>query len=271
MSQRFYRAIAKKIPDIASKLLRAGMDETPEHFVKKTLLSSFYLTMGFSVFLFGILAKTSFPKLMLLLILFFAFCMVFLYMLRVPDVKIMKERRLVDREIVFVARFLTIEIESGVTLYMAMRNVVHNYEAAGKYFKEIVDSVDVGTSLEDAMNQVIERSPSWNFRRILWQMLNVMQTGADISKSLNAVTEQIVREQAIEVSKYGKRLNPIAMFYMIMAVILPSLGITMLMLMASFMGLNLNMGFLFGIVAGLGFIQFMFVAIVRNSRPAVEL
>ena len=61
----------------------------------------------------------------------------------------------------------------------------------------------------------------------------VDKTGADVSTSLNSVVEQITHEQMIEVKEYGRKLNPLAMFYMMMAVIIPTLGVTLLIVIST--------------------------------------
>ena len=82
--------------------------------------------------------------------------------------------------------------------------------------------------------------------------------------------EQIAKEQTIEVSKYGRKLNPLAMFYMIIAVILPSLGMTMMIVLSSFIELHLSLTILILIALFLGFVQFMFLSMIKFSRPAIE-
>ena len=129
-----------------------------------------------------------------------------------PDIKISKKEKDISKEIVFAGRYLVIEIQSGVPLYNAMVNMSKNYEIIGHYFKEVTDKVDFWTSMEDALNEAVEFIPSKDFRRILWQIINSLRTGSDISKSLSTVLEQIMREQAIEVNKYGRKLNPLAIF-----------------------------------------------------------
>jgi len=84
------------------------------------------------------------------------------------------------------------------------------------------------------------------------------------------ITEE-TQEQLIEVKEYGRKLNPLAMFYMIIAVILPSLGITMLIVLSSFISLDLSLGVLVGIAVIIGVMQFMFYVIIKSSRPAVSV
>ena len=61
------------------------------------------------------------------------------------------------------------------------------------------------------------------------------------------------------------------MFYMMFAVIIPSLGMTMLMIMSTFIGIKLSLFVLLMIVGFLAFMQYMFLAIIKSSRPAVDL
>jgi hypothetical protein len=57
---------------------------------------------------------------------------------------------------------------------------------------------------------------------------------------------------------------------MLMAVIAPSLGSTMLIIFSSFIGLRFNLSILLTIAGLLGFMQFMFYGIIKSSRPPVD-
>ncbi|MBI2559221.1 type II secretion system F family protein [Candidatus Woesearchaeota archaeon] len=265
-----FQRIAKTFPGLKGKLKQAGMDDKPEEFIKRTFVSAFYMTTGLVVVLFLLLAKLDVLTGILFLIVPVIFAVMFFYMIRLPDVKIAKKEKEISREIVFAGRFIIIELESGVPLYNAMINVSRNYEVIGKYCKEIIDKVDLGTSMEDALNEAVEFVPSDELRKILWQIINSIRTGSDVAKSLYSVMEQITKDQVTEVNKYGKKLNPLAMFYMIVAVILPSLGMTMLIILSSFIQFELSLTILLALAGFLGFVQFMFISMVKFSRPAIE-
>jgi len=265
-----FQRIAKTFPGLKIKLKQAGMEDKPEDFIKKTFVSAFYMTTGLVIALFLVLAKLNVLKGFLFFIVPIVFIVMFFYMIRLPDVKISKKEREISKEIVFAGRFIIIELESGVPLYNAMLNVSRNYETIGRYFKEITDKVDLGTSMEDALDEAVEFIPSNDFRKILWQIINSIRTGSNVSKSLYSVMEQITKDQMTEVNKYGKKLNPLAMFYMIVAVILPSLGITMLIILSSFIQFELSLTILLALAGFLGFVQFMFIAMVKFSRPIIE-
>ena len=270
MAFPLFQIIARRLPNLKYSLKKAGMNYKPEDFVKRTFLSAFYMATGLVVFLVLILAKFDVLKGVMIIFIPIIFFIIFSYLLKLPDVKISKKEKGISKEIVFAGRHLIIELESGVPLYNALLNVSKNYEVIGKYFKDIVDKVSLGTSMEDALTEAVEYIPSNDFRRLLWQILNSIRTGSDVAKSLGSVLEQIAREQIIEMNKYSKKLNPFAMFYMIIAVILPTLGVTMMIVFSSFIEIQISLTVLLLIAFFLAFIQFMFLSMIKFSRPAIE-
>lgn len=253
------------------KLRQAGITDSPEQFVRKTFFSAFYLTTGLVILLAAMVAKNTSLTKFLIILTPVLFVIVFLYFMKLPDVRIMRKKREINQEIIYAGRFLIVELKSGVLLYDALKNVSKSYESIGKYFREIITSVDMGTNLEDALVEAIEYTPSEHLRRVLWQILNALNTGADVANSLSAVIDQVTKEQAIEINRYAKKLNPIAMFYMMVAVILPSLGITLLVIMSSFFSIQLDLFSLIILAFAFGLVQLMFLSIIKSSRPAVGI
>jgi len=263
-----YKHLMRWVPNLKFKLLQADMPDTPMEFMRKTVTSSFILSFGICVLFIGGLVKNP----MVVLITFpISLVLLFNYLIKVPDVKVRQKENGIQREIVFATRFLMIEIESGVPVYNAFINVSNVYPVIGSYFKAIIDQIDMGTSMEDAINETLELVPSSNLRKILWQILNSIKTGADVTRALNSVLDQIINEQKIEVEEYGRKLNPLAMFYMLMAVIAPSLGATMMIIFSSFIGISMKLPILLTITGLLAFMQFMFYGMIKSSRPPVEL
>jgi len=266
--------IAKRKPDLKVKLNQAEIIYTAEEFIQQTLLSAFYMALGISVFIITMLSKfelVSISMYMICILFLLIYFIIFSYLMKVPDVKITRKGKEVNKEIIFAGRFLIIELESGISLYSAMINVSNNYEVVGKYFREIIDKVSLGTRMEDAINETIEKNPSSSLNKVLWQILNSLKTGADISQSLSSILSQISREQLIEVKEYGRKLNPLAMFFMVIAIIMPSLGITMLIIFTTFISLTIDLTALMAIALFIGFVQYMFFSMIRASRPAVEI
>lgn len=261
-----YRKIARRIPDLHLKLRQARMYENEEGYIKRIFFTALYLSFG--ILFVGFFFTQSLYSFAALPIIF---PLLFVYFLNYIDMKIEKLNNGINQEIVFAGRFLIIELESGVPMYQTFHNLAKNYPIIGQYFAEIIEKIDLGTTMEDAINEAIILTPSPNLRKVLWQLLNSMKTGSDVTNSLNVVIEQIVREQQIAVKEYGRKLNPLAMFYMMAAIIIPSLGTTMLVVLATFIGFQLSLTVLLFITGLIAFVQFMFLSIIKTIRPPMDL
>jgi len=270
MTSILIHRLARRYPWLDLKLKQAGMPETREQFLEKTLLTATMMTTGLSVVLLILIKGAIFPMITLATIPLIFFIM-FYFFLHEPEVKVKKEIASVSKEIVFAGRFLMVELESGIDIYNALIAVSKNYSSVGKYTRHIVKEVDLGTSIEDAINLEVEITPSDELRKVFWQILNSLRTGADTSKSLKSVVEQIVKEQQIQITEYGRKLNPLAMFYMIIAIILPTLGITMLLVISTLMAIQIDFKILMVVLGVISFMQYMFLSIVKSSRPSVGL
>jgi len=209
--------------------------------------------------------------LFLLIFILPVFFIVFSILIRTPKSKIRGKINDVDREVVYAGRFLLIELSAGVPLYDSMLNVSRNFKYIGKNFKDIIDRIEVGKPMDVALAEVMEITPSDNFRKLSWQIMSAMQTGGDISVAISQIVEQISREQMINLKQYNKKLNPLVMFYLMIAVIVPSLGIAMLSLLSTFLGFTLSFGSLMGIAVFVGVIQLLFLTMVKASRPGISL
>ncbi|MBN2368628.1 type II secretion system F family protein [Candidatus Woesearchaeota archaeon] len=270
----FFIYLTKKFPQLPENLKKAGMHTAPEEFTRKTFISALYTSFALLFIMFMLMANFL-EALTTFLVLLGAFpvllTILFFYFYQVPVLKINKIDREISKEIIFAGRFLMVELESGVSLYDAMKNLSKNYPVVGAYFREIIDKINIGTPIEDAVAESIDLSPSASLTKILWQVSNSLRTGSDIAAPLKTVIENMIKEQQIAVNEYARKLNPLAMFYMMMAVIMPSLGVTMLTIVSIFVGLQLNLIIFMVIAVVIGFVQFMFVAMINSIRPPVEL
>ena len=77
--------------------------------------------------------------------------------------------------------------------------------------------------MEEALEKACNTTPSKKFKKILFQINNALKIGVDVSVSLESTLEEISQEQLVEIQRYGKKLNSMTMFYMLLAIVAPSL------------------------------------------------
>ncbi|MBD3313998.1 hypothetical protein GF345_06150 [Candidatus Woesearchaeota archaeon] len=266
-----WKIYIRRFPAIKRKLEIAHISTKPEEFIKRSAkaaltlsavlaLTAFFMISAFDAnILYAILA---FPA------LFLAF---FFFMMHTPDVRIRRRQKEIEREVLFAGRYILVKLESGIPFFNALSDAAQAHGVAGKYFQEIVDDINLGTPIEDALENAIENSPSEKFRRILYQITNSLKTGIDVTDTLRGILQQIAEEQVIEIKEYGKKLNSMAMFYMLIGIVVPALGMTMFIIVSSFLSIAISFRYLLFAAFLLAFMQFIFISMFKAIRPTVEI
>jgi hypothetical protein len=92
-----------------------------------------------------------------------------------------------------------------------------------------------------------------------------------VTSNLQSVLDEIENEQALEIEKYAKKLNTVALFYMIAAVVIPSLGLTIAMVVLSLISFQVNV-LIYGLMLFfILIINIIFIMVFRGIRPAVNV
>ncbi|MFQ6021053.1 MAG: type II secretion system F family protein [Candidatus Aenigmatarchaeota archaeon] len=265
-------AISKTKPSLKLELYQAEVDISTREYCSIIIFSTifYFILLTALPLIIGIMVGTI--DILISLIIGFAFSgFVFFYLLNWPKLIGRRKIREIDRDILNALHHLLIEIKSGVPLFNAMVGVSEGYGKVSEEFKKIVKEINAGTPETDALNTASQRNPSLYFRRSIWQIVNAMKAGSDIGAALEAIVDNIVKEQMIAIRKYGQQLNPYTMMYMLFAVILPSLGITFLIIISSFSGIMIPKIIFPLIIFVLVAFQFFYMGLIKTKRPAVEV
>ncbi|HIH37658.1 type II secretion system F family protein [Candidatus Woesearchaeota archaeon] len=262
--------ILRKYPLLKDQLEIAHLPLSPRRFVQQclsnTLVFALMLTLvGF--FLFSkVMPLWGYPLVFVLLFLFF-----FRFFMNLPVVYIRRRQRDIDREVLFAGRFLLIKLRSGIPIFNTFIEASKTYGVGAKYFKEIVDDVNTGMPIEKAMDRAIKYCASRKLRKILTQVNNALRLGIDVSGPLESVLKELTAEQFSEIQAYSKKLNSVSLIYMLMAILVPSIGVTFAMVMVGLTNLRIDSVVYVLIIGMIAFIQLVFISIFRNIRPAVNL
>jgi len=109
------------------------------------------------------------------------------------------------------------------------------------------------------------------FKKIFIQIRNSLKTGSDLKHSLKAALEDITREKTVEFESFGKKLNPLGLFYMIVGTIGPSLGIVIYVIFLTIFGIPIKGIVLAFFLVVILFIQGFFIAVFSGMRPELEI
>ena len=267
----FVNRVASVFPTLKTQLRIAHIPYTTIQFVNKNLKTSAIYALMFTALFFFVLKKANLPLFFLVLAYLIFFVLMFQYSLVVVKAKIKKREREIDKEVLFVGRYLLVKLYSGRPLLNALVETASSRGIAAKYMKEVVDDIGTGSTIEDALNNAMIYSPSDKLRKILFQINNALQLGIDVTGPLESVLEEITKDLELEIKKYGKKLNTLVIFYMLAAVIVPSLGVAMFIVISSFLNFPITFRGLLVFVFFIVVLQFVFMTLFRSIRPSTNL
>ncbi len=266
--------LLKRFPSIKTDLRIAHYKQTPEQFVKRSFRLALYVSLAFTFLAFFLLAKMlPLPKLLALMPVVFAVSLVLatLFILQSPKSAMRKRQRDIDKEVLFAGRYLLVKIESGTPLINTLEDASKSYGVSAKYFGEIVHEINKGVPLESALEDARAYNSSEKFKRVLWQIVTALKTGSEVTGVLKSTLKSIAAEQAIEIKSYGKKLNSLMLFYMIIGCVVPSLGLTMLVIISGFINLEFTNTVFYSVLFFIAVVQLAFIIMVRSARPMVQL
>lgn len=197
---------------------------------------------------------------------------IFFNQINYPRIFSVHKSRDLEKNLIPALQDILVQLNSGVPIYRIMVNISHSdYGEVSHEFTRITNEINSGTSQIEAIENVGKLHLSKYFQRVLWQISNGMRAGNDMSIVIKESIRNLSDEQAIQIQSYGSTLNPIIMFYMLIAVIIPSLGVTFLIIIFSLLDLpktiiQITFGSIFGCVV---FIQIMFLGVIKSGRPSL--
>lgn len=189
-----------------------------------------------------------------------------------PKVYASQKAKDLEKNLITVLQDMLVQLNSGVPLFKIMYNIAHSeYGEVSDEFKKIVAEINSGVPQLEAIEKYGKQNSSEYFRRVLWQIGNGMRAGSDMAIILKEEIKNLSDEQAVQIQTYGSTLNPLIMFYMLIAVIIPSLGITFLIIISSMVGVPSEVIEVIMIFAFIGilFVQMMFMGIIKSKRPSL--
>jgi pilus assembly protein TadC len=203
-----------------------------------------------------------------LLFALFTFTLQYLY----PKLYNSRKQRNIENNLLHALNDMHVQMSSGIPLFSILVNISSSdYGELSSEFKKAVKKINAGMPEIEVLEELGERNPSMFFRRTLWQISNGMRAGSDISVIIKESINSLNEEQLIQIQRYGNKLNPMIMFYMLISVIVPALSITFLTVIASLINLgeqttrSLFIGLLFIIVI----MQILFLGVIKSLRPSL--
>ncbi|MDD5111001.1 MAG: type II secretion system F family protein [Candidatus Altiarchaeota archaeon] len=197
--------------------------------------------------------------------------MMVVYMMAYPTSIVNKRVKYIERNLLFALRSILVQIRSGVPIFNSFVSIANgDYGPISTELKIFVEKVNAGQPMVETLEELAIRNPSMYFRRALWQLVNGIKAGSNVGDNLSDIITTLSKEQLVEVRRYKSILNPLAMMYMMVAVIMPSLSITLLIILSSIPGAASSLAneqTFWMLLVIFTILQGIFMMIIRSKRP----
>jgi flagellar protein FlaJ len=227
----FIRGLVKKNPEITLKLKKAGSKQTPFQYVNQSVTMSIMSGLAFAFIVYPIFKNSLFlliiAELITLLILPILF---YRFWIGVVDVQISKYGKTVDSDLLFVSEYFLVSLESGLPLGNVIQGISQIDRPGGRFFKRIYTDFKTGKDLEAALIDAIDYAPGDQIKVLLKRLADSLKIGVDLKDVLVNFIEESSAKKIVEIQAFSKKLNPKVMMYLLLGIVVPSLGITFLIL-----------------------------------------
>ncbi|MEM4222101.1 MAG: type II secretion system F family protein [archaeon] len=275
----FFLPIARKMfflrPSLEAELIQLEEEIPCDIYIASRFVSALVTTLFVSISLFLIFLILRMPLSAFLPILIFGsfilFSWSFFQGLYYPRLLLNVKEREINKDLLFAFSHFLIELRSGIPIYDAIALTgAADYGEVSKLFQKIQKKIDLGYSMDEALEEAARISPSLNFRRFVWQISNAVKVGADVAQTLQDILSNFVAEEKSNILRFGREFSLYALLYLMFVVIFPSLGISIFLIIGSLVSLKLDWVFLLTILSFLIAFQYFFVKFIKMKRPVVR-
>lgn len=265
--------LSKLFPSLEFDLEQSGFEISPRRWMSIALFSFMFYFFLLAGLVFAVTLVAKIEVFRALSVSLFAGLAIgggtFMFLSFYPKLAAQKKVSDTEKYLPYVLHHILVQVRSGVSLYDTLVSIAKSdYGTMSNEMRKVVNEINTGKSEAEALEKITRETPSLYFRRVMWQMINALKSGADIGVVMREIVDNLAVEQRVAIKKYGAQLNPLALMYMLFAVIFPTLGITFLLVLSSFTGMKFNIEIvLVGIVGVIVLFQFMFIGLIKSKRP----
>lgn len=145
------------------------------------------------------------------------------------DIRLKKRGKLLEREAVFYFQILSLTLESGSNLKGAIELTSSNVESTlSREFKRVIDDIELGKSLTEALNDLKLRIPSDAVNNIIINLLESNIYGNNMIDSLNSqldyLNDKILLETKAKINKMPIKISIVSVLMFVPLMLLIIVG-----------------------------------------------
>ncbi len=181
-----------------------------------------------------------------------------------------KRAELLERDLIFALKDLLLNMSAGLSLFESLKKVSEDdHGLVSEDFRKAVENTNRGMPLDEALEELALRTSSEFMRNALWQVINATKAGTSVREALSGIIEALIREHKRRIRNFIQELNMLGMVYMLFAVAIPTIIMTVMVVMTSLMGSGIDENVYALVLAVCFIVQVMLVGFIKSRRPMI--
>ncbi len=229
----FIRGLVRKNPQLKLKLKKAGSRQTAFQYVYQTVSMTILSVIAIFIIVFLVTQRDPINLLIGTLGTLFFIPILYKFWFSYVEVQITKAGRELDWDLLFVSEYFLVSLESGLPLGNAIQNLSKLQRPGGRFFKKVYTEFNTGKDLEQALDESSNFCPSETMKILLKRLKDSLNIGVDLKSVLENFVNDASEKKILDIRAFSKKLNPTIMMYLLLGIVLPSLGVTFFILAAA--------------------------------------
>jgi len=266
-------------PDLKSDLKRSKIKTSVQEYISTSILTTFLvflIEVPVLSFAFGIIFKsflfsfiTGFTVSVLLSIF------IFILFTKYPKTVIMEKSKKMDSGLPFASLYLSTISGTKLSLEKIFK-IFGRFSKYGELTEEVEminrDVETFGFDIHTALERAVDRSPSKNFKDLLWGILSTSTSGGDVTSYLREKSKGLMEDYRRKLMEFSKKMMMLSEIYLT-AIILGTIFFVILSAIFSGIGGGTNSIILMQtllIFVFLPMMSILFIILVKASTPGGE-
>ncbi len=258
--ENFIRKLVKQDVSLKYKLKRADSKLSSFQYVYQTLSMTIFSFIGIAVILFLISKKDLNKFIIMFSVLILSTPLIYKFWYNVILVQINKLGREIENDLLFILEYLLVSLESGLPIGNAIENLSKINRPGAHFFKRIYTEFKTGKSFKESLAEGVDFAPSKSVKQLIKKIKDSTEVGVDLEGVLVNFIKESSDQKLLAIKSFSKKLNPIIMMYLLLGIVLPSLGVTFFILAASLLEMTPSMLRIVLVFIFLGMFAFQYFA-----------
>ena len=266
--------------DLKKDLKKASMRISLEEYISISFLSCiilFLIELPIFTFIFSLLNLGIIFSITMSITVSVSICLLlFLIFLNYPKFIIRDKSKSIDYTLPFAGVYLSTIASSGLPPHKIFE-IFSRFEEYGEISKEsknIVNDMNAfGFNIYESIERAVDRTPSKNFRELLWAILSTLKSGGDLFKLLTEKSKGFLNDYRRNLMEFSRTLSVYLEVYLT-ALVLGAIFFTILTSLMSGIGgvsqSDITLIQFFLIFMFIPLISLAFIVLIKSSSPGEE-